>query len=71
MLLQESPLQSCFWAGELAPDIAARVRKNQAQSTYSGVNRNFEGEDSVWAKAYGKVQLGGRFGNQEARKSRL
>ena len=40
----------------LALDIAAGVRKKQAQSTYSSLNRNFEVGDPVWAKAYRKSQ---------------
>ena len=46
----------CTRLSLLAPDIAARVQKKQAQSSYSGVNRNFEVGDPVWAKAYGKGQ---------------
>ncbi|XP_062518510.1 uncharacterized protein LOC134193688 [Corticium candelabrum] len=33
-----------------------RVRKKQAQSTYSSANKNFEVGDPVWAKVYGKSQ---------------
>ena len=46
----------CTRLSLLAPNSAARVRKKQAQSTYSGVKRNVEVRYTVWAKVYGKGQ---------------
>ena len=44
----------------LAPDIAARVTKKQAQNTGSGTFRLFEVGDSVWAKSYRQCQNWGK-----------